>query len=125
MQIILSTNNEKLQNAVARTAAELSAVICQPENMLDMLFSDASVLIIDPNTIRRDVWEAYLDYQQSNAGDDYTMLILLLPTEWSVRVKTPCELNAKPDGKLYHCYPDDIESITTLIKASIASPAVV
>jgi hypothetical protein len=115
MQIILSTNCDDLATEMTKVAAENGATICRPENMLDMLFSDAAILVIDPNVIRRDVWEAYLDYQQSNAGNDNTLLILLLPKEWSVRVKTPCELYNKPQNTLYHCYVDDIGAIQLII----------
>ncbi len=125
MQIILSTKNLKLTTAIKEIASENDLTVCCPENMLDMLFSDASILIIDTDSIRRDVWEAYLDYQQINAADDNTMLILLLPAACSVRVKTPCELMNKPQDRLYHCYTDDIEAIQSIINITNASPATV
>lgn len=62
MQIILSTNCKNLTAAMTKIAAEHDAEICCPVNMLDMLFSDAAVLVIDQEVIHRDIWEAYLDY---------------------------------------------------------------
>ena len=125
MQIILSTNNDELTTAITNIAHENDAAICHPENMLDMLFSDASILVIDPNVIRRDVWEAYLEYQQINAINDNTLLILLLPAEWSVRVNIPFELFEKPKNKLFHCYVDDIDSVQLVIDSFIPCKAAV
>ena len=124
MQIILSTNCVNLTSSITKIAAEYNAAICCPDNLLDMLFSNAAVLVIDPDAIRRDIWEAYLDYQQMNARNDNTPLILLLPKSWSVRVKTPCELNDKPQNSLYHCYVDDAESIQALVMNAIACTAI-
>ncbi|MEI6519214.1 MAG: hypothetical protein WCO98_04145 [bacterium] len=125
MQIILSTNCDELSAEITKTAEDNDAVICRPENMLDMLFSDAVILIIDPNVINHNVWEAYLEYQQTNAINDNTLLILLLPAEWSVCAKTPCELFDKPQNKLYHCYVDDIAAIQLIVNKFIPCKAAV